>query len=1122
MAGMFLTGEPTFASLGLATILVVAVAVLGSLTVLPAVLSRLGDNVDRLRVPLVGRVRRDDGEGRIWGAIVDRVLRRPALSAALSAGLLLALAAPALQLHLAAQGTESFPKSLEVIKTYNRMQDAFPGTALPANVVVKAPDVNAPAMQQAIDRLEQQALASGRAFEPITVDVNEDSTVANITVPIAGNGTDAASNAAFRVLRKTIVPETVGAVPNAEAGVTGQTAKWRDESDELKSDLVPVVAFVLLLAFALMLAAFRSIVIALKAILLNLLSVAAAFGVLVLVFQHGVGKGVLGVSSADGIETVVPLLLFVILFGLSMDYHVFIISRIRERFDRGESMDGAVAHGIKSTAGVVTSAAIVMVCVFSIFGTLSMPFFKQFGVGLAAAILIDATIVRAVLLPATMKLLGDWNWYLPRWLEWLPRLESYEPEPVDEPESPPEAKPSPARAAKGKRLFTPSRFVGLVLIGLVVLGLGYLRVSSADAVSVPAGAKAGDLVMEPCTYGTEDGGYKADCGTLVVPENRADSQSRLIALPVNRIRARTDDPAEPIFRLQGGPGITNMTFPEASRFADRHDVVLVGYRGMDGSARLDCPEVESAMKRSTDLLAETSHRARGEAFRACADRLTADGFDLRGYSLPQRVDDLEAARKALGYDRVDLISESAGTRTAMIYAWRYPKSIHRSVMVAVNPPGHFVWDAKSTDEQIRRYAALCAEDASCRRRTPDLAASLHSAFENIPERWWFLPVREGNLKAAAFFGLMESTTDGAGPLAAPWTIDTLLSADDGDGGGAWLLSLMAQVAFPSEQLWGDVAAVARTDATYARRFFANRSDGGSIIGAPGADLIWAGGELVDSWPATPDQNDYAKVRDSKVETLLIGGNLDFATPPQWATRDLLPHLPNGHQVVLEDLGHSGDFWTYQPEAGKRLVTTFLETGTVDDSLYRPATVDFTPAFSHGAVAKIVVGVMLGLAALSVLSLLWMARRVHKRGRYGSKASAALRSVYPIILGLGGWFLGVLVVLVAFPSVPLDDQLLAVLSIGVPIGLGIYWAWVNRDWSAKTKATGLVAVAAGALVGAWLGFHATTDMLALVTAIAGAAAGANLALITLDIAWDRRARDRFAAPEVNEGLEVRPA
>ncbi len=423
MAGMFLTADKTFSSLAAATILVVAVAVLGSLTVLPALLSRLGDKVDRGRIPLVGRLSRDDGEARIWGAIVDRVLHRPALSAALAATLLLALAVPALQLHLAATGPESFPKSLEVIKSYDRMQQAFPGTGLPANVVVKAPSVRTPAMKAAITELEERALASGRAFEPITVAVNSEGTVANITIPIAGNGTDAASNAAFRMLRETVVPETAGAVAGTEAGVTGQTAAWRDQADALKSNLPPVVAFVLLFAFSLMLVAFRSIVVALKAILLNLLSVSAAYGVLVLVFQHGLGTGLLGISSTNGIEAVVPLLLFVILFGLSMDYHVFIISRIRETYDRGKSMDEAVSYGIKSTAGVVTSAALVMVAVFAVFATLSMPFFKQFGVGLSVAILIDATIVRAVLLPASMKLLGDWNWYLPTWLEWLPTLE---------------------------------------------------------------------------------------------------------------------------------------------------------------------------------------------------------------------------------------------------------------------------------------------------------------------------------------------------------------------------------------------------------------------------------------------------------------------------------------------------------------------------------------------------------------------------------------------------------------------------------------------------------------------------------------------------------------------------
>ena len=440
MAGMFLTGDKTFASLGVAAITVVAIAMLGSLTVLPALLSKLGDRVDRARVPLVGRVRKTNGEGRVWGAIVDRVLRRPLLSAVVAGGLLLALAAPALQLRMATPGPDTFPQSLPVIQAYTKMQQAFPGTALPANVVVQAPNVNAPVVREAIRRLEQRALASGRMHEPITVDVNASGTVANVSIPIDGKTTDREAVAALQVLRDEIVPNTVGGLPDVEAGVTGLAAQWQDGSDEMKSNLLPVVAFVLLFAFALMLVAFRSIVVAAKAMLLNLLSVAAAYGVLVIVFQHGVGKGLLGFSSTSGIEPVVPLLLFVILFGLSMDYHVLVLGRIRELYNRGESMDDAISNGIKRTAGVVTSAAVVMVFVFSIFATLSMLFFKQFGVGLAVAILIDATIVRAVLLPATMKLLGERNWYLPAWLQWLPRFDHEEPSPA------PEAKPAPASA----------------------------------------------------------------------------------------------------------------------------------------------------------------------------------------------------------------------------------------------------------------------------------------------------------------------------------------------------------------------------------------------------------------------------------------------------------------------------------------------------------------------------------------------------------------------------------------------------------------------------------------------------------------------------------------------------
>jgi uncharacterized membrane protein YdfJ with MMPL/SSD domain len=278
------------------------------------------------------------------------------------------------------------------------------------------------------------------------VNVNPAETVAVVSIPVAGDGTDANSNEALSALREDIVPETVGALPGAEVGVTGFTAQSKDFNEQMRSSAPLVFGFVLLFAFVLMLVSFRSIVIAGKAVILNLLSVGAAYGVLVLVFQHGWGKELLGFEFTGGIDPFLPILLFVILFGLSMDYHVFILSRVREAYDKGMSTDEAVAHGIKSTAGVVTSAAIVMVGVFTIFAALQAMIFKQFGVGLAVAILIDATIVRAILLPASMKLLGDWNWYLPNWLNWLPHLEhggSVEPvaPPVDA-QPPPVATPA--------------------------------------------------------------------------------------------------------------------------------------------------------------------------------------------------------------------------------------------------------------------------------------------------------------------------------------------------------------------------------------------------------------------------------------------------------------------------------------------------------------------------------------------------------------------------------------------------------------------------------------------------------------------------------------------------------
>ena len=672
-------------------------------------------------------------------------------------------------------------------------------------------------------------------------------------------------------------------------------------------------------------------------------------------------------------------------------------------------------------------------------------------------------------------------------------------------------------------IFSPARVVALVLIALAVLGLASLRFASGDdSVSVPAGAKAGDLILERCDYAAEGRSYAADCGTLVVPENRHDPDSRLIALPVTRIRAQSENPGAPVFGLIGGPGGSNLEFEQMARFAGERDAVLVGYRGVDGSVRLDCPEVAASRERSRDWLSTASLESDSAAFRACADRLREEGLDLAGYSLAQRVDDLELARRKLGYGPIDLVSESFGTRVALVYTWRYPKSIHRSVMIGVNPPGHFLWDAKTTGEQLRRYAELCARDERCRKRTDDVVASVDSAYERIPSRWWFLPVKKGNVQAGALFVLFNATGDGAGPLAGPLTLDTLLSVDEGDASGAWLLSVLAQLMFPRAQVLGDVAAMGRTDAAYARRFFASGANRGSALGGASTEFLWAGGRFLDAWPANPDEKLYNRVRDSDVETLLVGGELDFSTPPQVATRELLPHLPNGREVVLPELGHTEDFWAYQPAASTRLIETFLESGRVDASLYSENRLDLTPSVTHGAMAKIVLGVMLGLAALTVLSLLWIALRVRWRGPFGRKASGALRSVYALLLGVGGLLLGVLIVLTALPRVPINDGLLATLSVGVPVGLGLYFAWVNPGWSVRTKAIGFAAAAAGAILGAWLGFNATEGAFPLLTAIAGAAVGGNLIVFALDIAWDKQARDRFTATKTKETLEARPA
>ncbi len=454
MAGMYLGGAATFVSFATGTIIVVAIAVLGSLTVLPAVLSKLGDRVNKGRVPFLKPEKRT-GEPRVWSWLLDRVLKRPLASAIVAGAVLVVLAIPVFHIHTADSGVDGLPRSIGIMQTYDRMQAAFPGEQFTADIVVEGKNLNPAEIQAAVEEMRQIARDSDQFNEPVTIDTSPDGEIAVIEVPLAGTGTDDASLTAVEALRQDVVPQvTSGLTAGEVVGVTGFTAGSVDFNDLMAERIWYVFAFVFAMAFVLLLVTFRSIVIPVKAILLNILSVSAALGIVTWVFQDGNLEGLLNFDSTGAISAWFPLMLFVILFGLSMDYHVFILSRIKEAVDRGESTSDAISHGIKSTAGVVTAAAIVMVAVFGIFATLQFIDMKQFGVGLAAAILIDATLVRGVLLPATMKLLGDWNWYLPKWLEWLPKgpalegsVEPVAPEPQAERRGPrPSGEARPAEA----------------------------------------------------------------------------------------------------------------------------------------------------------------------------------------------------------------------------------------------------------------------------------------------------------------------------------------------------------------------------------------------------------------------------------------------------------------------------------------------------------------------------------------------------------------------------------------------------------------------------------------------------------------------------------------------------
>ena len=421
---------------------------------------------------------------------------------------------------------------------------------------------------------------------------------------------------------------------------------------------------------------------------------------------------------------------------------------------------------------------------------------------------------------------------------------------------------------------------------------------------------------------------------------------------------------------------------ELEALIEDHDFVLVGYRGVDGSVVLDCPEISQALSKPPgDLLSDVSLRSYGKAGAQCAARLQSEGVDLAGYTMTETIADMEAARHALGYDRINLLGASYGTRLAMIYEWMYPDSLHRVVMAAVNTPGHFIWEAETIDAQIEDYATLCAQDADCSARTDDLTETMRKISSDMPDRWLLMPIDEGTVKLFTFIMFNESIRPPGDPIGVygPAAVDIWLSAADGDASGMALASasMLRNMFLPNRFTWGHLLSIGDSTDEYldpTRDFRSEFDSPDSILGSPMSLLIWGMGA---GWPTNLIPEEYLQIQPSDVETLMEAGSVDFLTPPI-GSEELLPYLSNGELVLLEEFGHGNTFWNSQPEARMHMLTTFYNSGEVDASLYTYQPLDFDVGSGWPGLAKILLGVVLLVVVLLAVSIALVIRFVARR------------------------------------------------------------------------------------------------------------------------------------------------
>jgi len=502
------------------------------------------------------------------------------------------------------------------------------------------------------------------------------------------------------------------------------------------------------------------------------------------------------------------------------------------------------------------------------------------------------------------------------------------------------------------------KLFSLITVGLLVLlGIGMQSVAAQEDIALADG-------FSVCEVKVNGEKMLAECGLIEVSENRETAVFNTITIPVTKIKA-TNPVGNPIFHLAGGPGTTNMKFQPPAGLLATHDIVLVGYRGVDGSVVLDCPEVTTAMMGDgQDLLNDASIAAIGDSIAACGSRLREDGVDLDGYNVREVAHDLEAARQKLGYGEIDLLSESYGTRVAQIYTQLYPEQVSRLVMVGANPPGHFLWEPELIDEQLVDYGALCAADVDCAARTDDLAMTMRQVNEEMADKWLLLSIDPGKVQAVAFVMLFNRTT-------AVHVIDAYLSAAEGDYSGLALMSLAYDQMLPKMMTWGDFLSKGFSADYTPNRDYNNLSAPESVMGSPMSEILWPVGH---EWPMERLPESYNAAQPSAVETLIVSGNLDFSTPAEAATEELLPTLSNGQQLILTDIGHTDDFWKVNPEAAEQLLVRFYADGEVDDSGFNHVPMAFDGGLLPLVAKSLVVIPILLLGAIAIAVGLFIRKR----------------------------------------------------------------------------------------------------------------------------------------------------